>query len=108
LKSLNSFSVSLLSQQRVQDTLLAEAGTYAPLIERFRDGKAEHNTESLAYLLDREPSGVRSTIQPLMDIGFLEDIKDTYKVPTLYREGLNITQGKAFDAKADVQDEDEE
>jgi hypothetical protein len=38
-----------------------------------------------------------------MDIGFLEDIKDTYKVPTLYREGLNITQGKAFDAKADVE-----
>ena len=77
-------------------TLLAEAGVYAPLIERFRDGKAEHNTESIAQLLNREPSAVRSTIQPLMDIGFLEDIKDTYKVPTLYREGLNITQGKAF------------
>jgi hypothetical protein len=75
-----------LSQQRVQDTLLAEAGIYAPLIERFRDGKAEHNTESLAHLLEREPGAVRSTIQPLMDIGFLEDIKDTYKVPTLYRE----------------------
>jgi len=43
-----------------------------------------------------------------MDIGFLEDIKDTYKVPTLYREGLNITQGKAFDATADAEDEDEE
>jgi hypothetical protein len=97
-----------LSQQRVQDTLLAEAGIYAPLIERFRDGKAEHNTESLAYLLEREPSAVRSTIQPLMDIGFLEDIKDTYKVPTLYRDGLNITQGKAFDTKSDVEEEDEE
>jgi hypothetical protein len=98
-----------LSQQRVQDTLLAEAGIYAPLIERFRDGKAEHNTESLAFLLEREPSAVRSTIQPLMDIGFLEDIKDTYKVQTLYRDGLNITQGKAFsDAKLDVEEEDEE
>lgn len=97
-----------LSQQRVQDTLLAEAGVYAPLIERFRDGKAEHNTESLALLLEREPSAVRSTIQPLMDIGFLEDIKDTYKVPTLYRDGLNITQGKAFDAKSEVEDEEDE
>ena len=101
-------ALAQLSQQRVQDTLLAEAGIYAPLIERFRDGKAEHNTASLASLLDREPTAVRSTIQPLMDIGFLEDIKDTYKVPTLYREGLNITQGKAFDATADAEDEDEE
>ena len=98
-----------LSRQRVQDTLLAEAGIYAPLIERFRDGKAEHNTESLADLLERDQGTVRPTIQPLLDIGFLEDIKDTYKVPTLYREGLNITQGKAFDAKSDVsEDEDDE
>jgi hypothetical protein len=97
-----------LSTQRVQDTLLAEAGIYAPLIERFRDGKAEHNTESLSSLLEREPGAVRSTIQPLMDIGFLEDIKDTYKVPTLYREGLNITQGKAFDANSDAEDEEED
>jgi hypothetical protein len=98
-----------LSRQRVQDTLLAEAGVHAPLIERFRDGKAEHNTDSPASLLDLdERSAVRSTIQPLMDIGFLEDIKDTYKIPTLYREGLNITQGKAFDAKSDAEDEDEE
>jgi hypothetical protein len=101
-------ALAQLSQQRVQDTLLAEAGIYAPLIERFRDGKAEHNTESLAYLLERDPSGIRSTIQPLMDIGFLEDIKDTYKVPTLYREGLHITQGKAFNANTDVEEEDEE
>jgi hypothetical protein len=98
-----------LSRQRVQDTLLAKAGIYAPLIDRFRDGKAEHNTESLADLLEPDQGAVRPTIQPLLDIGFLEDIKDTYKVPTLYREGLNITQGKAFDAKSDVsEDEDDE
>lgn len=105
-------ALAQLSQQRVQDTLLAEAGIYAPLIERFRDGKAEHNTESLANLLEREPNAVRSTIQPLMDLGFLEDIKETYKVPTLYREGLHITQGKAFDVagdgRSDVDEEDEE
>jgi hypothetical protein len=96
-----------LSRQRVQDTLLAEAGLYAPLIERFRDGKAEHNTASLAALLEVEQGAVRSRIQPLMDIGFLEGIKDTYKVPTLYREGRNITQGKAFDANSDADEEEE-
>jgi hypothetical protein len=97
-----------LSQQRVHDTLLAEAGIYAPLIHRFRDGKAEHNTGSLAALLEQDPGAVRATIQPLLDIGFLEDIKDTYKVPSLYREGLNITQGKAFDAKLDGEEDEDD
>ena len=32
-----------LSDERVQDTLLAEAGDDAELIELFRNGKAEHN-----------------------------------------------------------------
>jgi len=32
-----------LSEQRVQDTLLAEAADFAPIIEKFRDGKAEHD-----------------------------------------------------------------
>ena len=41
----------VLSEQRVQDTLLAEAADLAPLIEKFRDGKAEHNLKSLASLL---------------------------------------------------------
>lgn len=29
-------------------------------------------------------------------MGFLEEIGDSFKVPMLYRDGLNITQGKAF------------
>ena len=102
-----------LSEQRVQDTLLAEAAIYAELIGRFRDGKAEHNNESLSALLEIDPATVRAQIEPLVDIGFLEDIKgaggETYKVPTLYREGLNITQGKAFDASAaDTSDQEED
>jgi hypothetical protein len=31
-----------------------------------------------------------------MDMGFLERTGETYKVPMLYRDGLNIKQGKAF------------
>jgi hypothetical protein len=33
----------------------------------------------------------------LVAAGFLEVIKDSFKVPSLYREGMKITQGKAFD-----------
>jgi hypothetical protein len=43
-----------LSETRVEDTLLAEAGDQAAqLIEKFRDGKAEHNATSLGQLLGK-------------------------------------------------------
>jgi hypothetical protein len=85
-----------LSDDRVNDTLLAEAADLAPLIEKFRDSKAEHNTTSLALLLDMQESDVRIAVKPLIELGFLEEIGESFKVPMLYRDGLNITQGKAF------------
>jgi len=94
-----------LSKERVEDTLLAEAGSYAEIIELFRNGKAEHNLASLTELLDQQPTliGLPSIkpsdmIQILRDIGFLEAVGMNYKVPMLYRDGLGITQGKAFDS----------
>lgn len=85
---------SQLSELRVQDTLLAEASDLVEAIERFRDGKAEHNSATLINLLGE--TGFKETIQSLLDAGFLEKTGENYKVPALYREGLNITQGKAF------------
>jgi hypothetical protein len=101
--------LSQLSKERVLDTLLAEAGPYRDAIGRFRDGKAEHNTESLADVLSVSSDTVKAQIQPLLEIGFLEDVKGTYKVPSLYREGMGITQGKAFaaDSSSGASDEDE-
>ncbi|RBQ13765.1 hypothetical protein DQE82_06840 [Micromonospora sp. LHW51205] len=84
-----------LSAQRVEDTLLAEAGENAHLIERFRDGKAEHNDETLESILGPD---FHEGIPYLTAIGFLEKVGPTYKIPMLYRGGLNITQGKAFSA----------
>ena len=99
--------LAALSTERVEDTLLAEAGDYAPMIERFRDGRAEHNDDSLAETLGIEKTLVRTETQPLVDLGFLEQTGDTFKVPMLYRGGLSITQGKAF-ASDDFPAEDEE
>jgi hypothetical protein len=82
-----------LSEERVEDTLLAEAGDDAQLVELFRNGKAEHNAESLASLLGQDST---SKIEFLKTLGFLEPVGSNYKVPMLYRGGLNITQGKAF------------
>ena len=99
--------LAALSSERVEDTLLAEAGDYAPLVERFRDGRAEHNDESLSATLAVDVEDVRAAIKPLIELGFLEQTGTTYKVPMLYRGGLSITQGKAFDPDAAVDDEDE-
>ena len=83
-----------LSAERVQDTLLAEAGSYAATIALFEGGKAEHNHQSLSALLGDE--NLRERIRVLEDLGFIESVGDTYKVPMIYRDGLGITQGKAF------------
>ena len=85
-----------LSADRVEDTLLAEAGESAPLIERFRGAKSEHDLGSLASLLGVSLDQVPAAVKPLLDIGFLEQVGITYKVPLLYRDGLDISQGKAF------------
>lgn len=85
-----------LSEERVNDTLFAEVGEYARWVEKFRDGKAEHNEESLAVTLSISPEDARKAAKALSEIGFLEQVGENYKIPMLYRDGLNITQGKAF------------
>lgn len=95
-----------LSETRVQDTLLAEAADFVPTIEKFRDGKAEHNENSLATLLGVSASNVRAAVKPLLEMGFLEEVGGSFKVPMLYRDGLRITQGKAFSSTGSDEDDD--
>lgn len=92
-----------LSEHRVLDTLLAEAGNDAVLVELFRNGKSEHNIDSLAELLGEN---FKTKIEVLKTLGFLEPIGSNFKIPMLYRGGLNITQGKAF-ASEPAEDDDE-
>lgn len=90
-------ALSRLSDQRVQDTLLAEVGPeIAGYINKFSAEKAEHNTETLSKVLELDGEKLQFAIKQLMETGFLEEIKDTWKIPMLYRDGLGITQGKAF------------
>ena len=105
-------ALSQLSQQRVNDTLLAEAREQSRIIRKFKAGKAEQNKESIARTLNVSKADVASFIQPLLELGFLEDIGGSYKVPSLYREGLQITQGKAFaqsddNLSTEAEDDDE-
>ena len=86
-----------LSEQRVQDTIIAEASKeVAVCIQALRDGKAEHNESSLSKALGLKPKDARPIIEVMMELGLLEPKGATYRVPILYRKGLNIKLGKAF------------
>lgn len=86
-----------LSIQRVEDTLLAESTPeIATLIAKFKKSKSEHNAESLEKTLSLAGDKLEFATKQLIDVGFLEALRATWKIPMLYRDGLDITQGKAF------------
>lgn len=86
-----------LSERRIEDTLLAEYGRDVQrAIQAFKNGNSDHNVNSLCLLFGFEASHARVTAEVLNEIGFLEQEGDIYRVPDLYRAGLNITHGKAF------------
>jgi hypothetical protein len=97
-------ALTRLSKDRVEDTLLAESGEYQEYIEKFRGGKAEHNFDTLRNTLNLQPGETLGAIRVLIDMGFLERTGETYKIPMLYRDGLNITQGKAFQTLSEEAD----
>lgn len=95
-------ALSELSKDRVEDTLLAEAGDSADAIKAFANGKAEHNMDSLRVLFGEEADATKDR---LVTLGFLEPSGSSWKVPALYRAGLAISQGKAFAAATSAEDE---
>lgn len=90
-------ALTRLSEQRVEDTLLAEASSeVAMLIEGFRGSRGEHNDESIAALFRVDASTAKHFAETLIDIGLLERTEDSYRIPVLYRDGLKVSRGKAF------------
>ena len=90
-----------LSNEKVKSTLLAENHDLADAIKAFHKQKAEQNEESLSNLLGRD---WESKAERLVRIGFLERTGSTWKVPMLYRDGLEIVQGAAFDKSGSEDD----
>ncbi|MBW1795521.1 MAG: hypothetical protein JRJ38_14010 [Deltaproteobacteria bacterium] len=97
-------ALAALSEQRVQDTLLAESGDFAVHISAFANSKAEHNDATVADVIKLSGGKLEEVIAELVAIGFLEKTGATYKIPMLYRSGLKIIQGKAFGQQGDASD----
>ena len=81
-----------VSKDKLVAQLYAEYPKYRSWIESFRNGKAEHTENSLKSVLGKQ---WKSRIEKLKAIGFIEEKKNTWKIPFIYREALNISQGKA-------------
>ena len=80
-----------LSKMRVEDTLLAEAtNDVAVLIEGFRGHKAELSGETIAEVFGVLPSQAKEFAEILISIGFFERSNEKYRVPALYRYGLEM------------------
>ena len=90
--------------------MLAEAGPLlSTMIQKFRRAKAEQNIDSLGGVLGlATPDEVMIAIRQLVQIGFLEEVKNSWKVPMLYRDGLDVTQGKAFALGSDDAEDSED
>jgi hypothetical protein len=85
-----------LSKRKKDTYLKAEFPHFWPHIEKFVKGKTEYSELAIRKLLGRNSE---SLIKDLLGIGLLSETKAKgerwFKIPFLYREGLELTQGKA-------------
>jgi hypothetical protein len=90
---------TLISQQRMEQTIYAEYPALKTYMEALRGGKAEHSIETLGIKWEISADETKKIIQKLNGIGFFEVIGITpnqkFKIPFIYRPYLEIVQGKA-------------
>jgi hypothetical protein len=83
-----------MSLRKKENYLKAEFDHFWPDIAKFENSKADHHDESLAEMLG---PNWRAIVKDLRSIGFLKhNVRaHTYSIPFLYRQCLQIRQGRA-------------
>jgi hypothetical protein len=94
----------IVSQDKIKTQLFAEYKNLRDYVQKFRKSKAEHNESSLEELLGDD---WRKIISSLEFIGFIQKRSNTWKIPLLYRPGLEVAQGKAFSIEQGDEEDDE-
>lgn len=98
-RSVFKTSMSRVSRARVDTYLYAEYADEKPYIDKLMKQKAEQTPDSLAALWGIKRANAMEKAQQLVDLGFFElrgtPADPTYWVPFLYRDALNLIQGKA-------------
>lgn len=90
------YGLQELSKVKKTTFLKAEFPHFWPQIAKFERGKTEYSEKALKKLIGRNADKV---IDDLLAIGVLAESvnsgsESTYKVPFLYRSGLELTQGR--------------
>ena len=103
------FKVALptVSTARLDTYLYAEYSQQKPFVEKLRGEKAEQTVPSLSLLWDLSREATLRKAQELVDLGFFQlrgpRSEPTFWVPFLYRDGLDLIQGRAG-ATAEAED----
>ena len=89
-----------VSSVRLTQTLYAEHPELRDAIEKLRGGKTLQVLETLAKVWGLEQDATRSLADSLVEVGFFFERRDPhdqpeYWVPFLYRDALEMVQGKA-------------
>jgi hypothetical protein len=98
-----------VSETRLISYLYAEYPQVRCLVEKLRGEKAEQNPESLAEIWTLERSAAIKEADELVKLGFFQvrgtRSEPTYWVPFLYRDALNLVQGKAGGAPGEEEED---
>lgn len=81
-----------LSRHKRQTYLQAEFPHLWPYIERFIGGKTDYSEAAIKKLLGSDWENI---VETLVALGVLIKGKENFSIPFLYRDGLELTQGKA-------------
>lgn len=82
-----------ISKSKLDTQIYAEYPECRGWIEKFRDGKAAYNKETIKEILGKQWN---FRVNKLVFIGFLEESGGGWNIPFLYRPALKAVQGKAY------------
>lgn len=110
-RSVFKLALPTVSNARLNQYLYAEYPKQRPFLEKLNGQKTEQTPHSLAVLWEKGESEALAIARELVDLGFFESKgtreAPTFWVPFLYRDALQMIQGKAGDmGDADESPED--
>jgi hypothetical protein len=83
-----------LSRMRVDDTLIAEIGESARYVHMLKGRKSEQDLDTLRDIFGLSGDDLNKVVIDLKNYGLLAEYGTSFKIPPLYRTGLDIKQGK--------------
>jgi hypothetical protein len=98
-RSVFKSALPAVSRVRLEQTIYAEYPAVEPLLSKLKGEKTEHTVESLSSLWELSKVETMGKAEELVEIGFFQKRgsrdSPTFWVPFLYRDALEMIQGKA-------------